>query len=176
MAAAKVCREAGARVTTNVLVRDLDLGVPHPALDGRRLEVVAEGLRGGGGVQLALDTSLVSPVRADGTARPGAAQRDGVALVSAWRLKERTYPELVGRGARPDWSCSRAKSAAVGLRRNVQFLAPVGRSESQTRTTHPPAESEVCLAGQLGCDLVLRCRRGVRLLVAEPSWSGRCRW
>ena len=42
-------------------------------------------------MQLALDTTLVSPVRADGTARPGAAQRDGVALVS---------PELVGRGAR----------------------------------------------------------------------------
>ena len=61
MAAAKVCREAGARVTTNVLVRDLDLGVPHPALDGRRLEVVAEGLPLFGGVQLALDTTLVSP-------------------------------------------------------------------------------------------------------------------
>ena len=44
MAAAKVCQEAGARVTTNVVVRDLDLGVPQPALDGRRLEVVAEGL------------------------------------------------------------------------------------------------------------------------------------
>ena len=44
MAAAKVCREAGARVTTNVMVRDLDLGVAQPALDGRRLEVVAEGL------------------------------------------------------------------------------------------------------------------------------------
>ena len=36
----------------------------------------------------------------DGTARLGAAQRDEVALVSARRLKERTYPELVGRGAR----------------------------------------------------------------------------
>ena len=36
----------------------------------------------------------VSEVRADGTARPGAAQRDGVALVSARR------PELVRRGAR----------------------------------------------------------------------------
>ena len=52
MAAAKVCREAGARVTTNVLVRD-DLGVPHPALD--------EGLPLFGGVQLALDTTLLSP-------------------------------------------------------------------------------------------------------------------
>ena len=41
-AAARVCREAGARVSTNLFVRDLDLPVaPH---DARRLEVVADGL------------------------------------------------------------------------------------------------------------------------------------
>ena len=40
----------------------------------------------------------MSPVRADGTARRGVAQRDGVALVNARRQKERTHPELVGRG------------------------------------------------------------------------------
>ena len=88
LAAAKICREAGARVTTNVMVRDLDLATPQQALDGRRLEVVADGLPLFGGVQLAIDTTLVSPVRADGTARRGAAQHDGVA--------RRTYPELVG--------------------------------------------------------------------------------
>ena len=38
-AAARVCREAGARVPTNV--RDLDL-LPHDRVDNRRLEVVAE--------------------------------------------------------------------------------------------------------------------------------------
>ena len=36
-AAARVCREAGARVSTNVLVRDLDL---LPLQHARRLEVV----------------------------------------------------------------------------------------------------------------------------------------
>ena len=40
---ARVCREAGARVMTNIFVRDLDLGVPE-ARGGRRLEVVADGL------------------------------------------------------------------------------------------------------------------------------------
>ena len=40
-AALRMCREAG--VTTNVFVRDLDMGTPS-ALDGRRLEVVADGL------------------------------------------------------------------------------------------------------------------------------------
>ena len=64
-AAARVCREAGARVRTNVFVRDLDLlpqGVPYQ----QRLEVVAEGLPLFHGAQLAIDTTLVSPLRADG--------------------------------------------------------------------------------------------------------------
>ena len=42
-AAAQVCWEGGGRVTTNVMVRDLDLPVPD-ASDGRRLEVVVDGL------------------------------------------------------------------------------------------------------------------------------------
>ena len=41
-AAAQVCREAGASVSINVPVRDLDL-VAHNNLDGRRLEVIADG-------------------------------------------------------------------------------------------------------------------------------------
>ena len=40
--AARICREAGARVGTNVMVRDMDL-LPQNHLDTRRLEVVAEG-------------------------------------------------------------------------------------------------------------------------------------
>ncbi len=50
-AAARVCREAGARVSLNVFVRDLDLPVAQE--DGRRLEVIADGLPLFGGVQLA---------------------------------------------------------------------------------------------------------------------------
>ena len=89
-----VCREAGARVTTNVLVRDLDLGAPK-ATGARRLEVVADGLPLFGGAQLAVDTTLVSALHCDGSALGGAANRDGVALAAARRRKERTYPELV---------------------------------------------------------------------------------
>ena len=67
-AAARICREAGGRVTTNVLVRDLDLAAPHVD-DARRLEVVADGLPLFGGAQLAVDTTLVSALRADGSCR-----------------------------------------------------------------------------------------------------------
>ena len=66
---ARIFREAGARVATNVLVRDLDLLVPN-VHDGRRLEIVAEGLPLFGGVQLVVDTTLVSPLRGDGSPRP----------------------------------------------------------------------------------------------------------
>ena len=41
-AAARVCREAGGRVSTNVFLRDLDL--PVARVDGRRLEVFVDGL------------------------------------------------------------------------------------------------------------------------------------
>ena len=56
------------------------------ANDNRRLEVVAD-LPLFGGVQLAVDTTLVSAVRGDGEPVLGAADRDGV------RRKEATYQE-----------------------------------------------------------------------------------
>ena len=65
---ARVCREGGVRVTTNMFVRDLDLDVPNAARDGRRLEVVADGLPLFGGVQLAIDTTLVSLLHSNGSA------------------------------------------------------------------------------------------------------------
>ena len=98
-AAAQVCREAGARVATNLFVRDMDLGVPN-GRDSRRLEVVADGLPLFGGMQLAIDTTLVSAVQGDGEPTRGAADRDSVALRRARRRKEQTYPELVQPGAR----------------------------------------------------------------------------
>ena len=67
-AAARVCWEAGARVRTNVMVRDLDLWPPH-RIDNHRLEVVADGLPLHGGAQLAIDTRLVSALTRDGTDR-----------------------------------------------------------------------------------------------------------
>ena len=95
-AAVRICREAGGRVTTNVMVRDLDLEVPNAA-DARRLEVVVDGLPLLGGVQLAVDTALVWCALFMRTVR---ARTDGVALVAARRRKEATYPELVERRGR----------------------------------------------------------------------------
>ena len=97
--AARICREAGGRVRTNVLVRDMDLPEPGVA-DARRLEVVVDGLPLRGRAQLAVDTTLVCALHADGTPRRNAALEDGVALKAAKRKKVRAYPELVGPNSR----------------------------------------------------------------------------
>ena len=57
-------------MATNFFVRDMDLGVPN-AYDNRRLEVVADGLPLLGGVQLAVDTTLVSAIQGDGQPQRG---------------------------------------------------------------------------------------------------------
>ena len=84
---------------SNVFVRDLDL-LQHDVVDSRRLEVVADGLPLHAGAQLAIDTTLVSPLHRDGRAIRGAAEKNGKALENARRRKERTYPELAGEGGR----------------------------------------------------------------------------
>ena len=90
-AGARICREGGARVTTNVMVRDLDLPVPL-ANDSGRLEIVADGLPLFGGAQLAVDMTLVSSLHCDGTPHRGAANVDGAVLARATQRKETTYP------------------------------------------------------------------------------------
>ena len=127
-AAARVCREAGGRVAMNVLVRDMDLALPN-AHDARRLEILADGLPLFGGAQLAVDTTLVSPIRGDGSARPGAADTDGVVLAQARRKKERTYRELVG-------PKSRARlvvlAGEVGGRWSRVFLRLLARAKARS--------------------------------------------
>ena len=113
-AAAHICREAGGRVRTNVFLWELDLGVGG-VLDNRRLEVVVDGLPLFNGAQLAVDTTLVSPIRRDGTPRPRAHEVNGIALSHARRHKETTYPELAGRGGR-------ARLVVIGRRSRRSFL------------------------------------------------------
>ena len=101
-----MCREAGGRVRTNRLLTDLNLERDlvlerHPARakkQERRLEVVVQGLAHNLGAQVAVDTTLVSPLKRDGTPRPKADWLDGAALQAAVRDKETTYPELLVSG------------------------------------------------------------------------------
>ena len=74
--AGQVCREGGGRVSTKVMVRNLDIERGNPT-DARRLEIVMDGLLFDG-AQFAMDTMLVSPLKRDGSARRRAADHNGV--------------------------------------------------------------------------------------------------
>ena len=93
-AAARICREGGARVTTNTRLADLNI---HnlSRVDDRRIEVIANGWPMWGGNQLAVDTTLVSPLTRSGEPRSRGGTYAGAALQDARRNKERTYPELL---------------------------------------------------------------------------------
>ena len=127
---ARICREAGGRVTTNVLLRDLDLA-PN-AVDGRRLEV--DGLPLFGGAQLAIDTTMVSSLHSNGQPRRRAGVEDGVVLAVARQRKERTSAELVG----PD---ARARLVVLGVEVGGRwseetrcFLSLLARAKSRGET------------------------------------------
>ena len=93
----RVCREAGARVSTNVFLRDMNIDAV--ITDARQIEVVANGLPMWNGAQVAVDTTMVSPIRADGLARPEADVRPGVPCEDIiWEKRERKYRELLRAG------------------------------------------------------------------------------
>ena len=81
------------RVGRNVALAAMNVDVPIH--DGRRIEVVCNGLPLWHGAQLAVDATLVSPVSRDGRPHPGTETQPGFAVRTAARRKRRqTYPEL----------------------------------------------------------------------------------
>ena len=91
--AARICREAGARVSTNTYLRDLNLDSVR--CGERRLEVIANGLPLFHGAQLAVDTTLVCPIKRNGQPQTNTDTVPGAWLAEARRRKNATYPELV---------------------------------------------------------------------------------
>ena len=122
-AAAQVCREAGGRVSTNVFVRDL---AAFNALDNRRVEVIADGLPLWHGAQLAIDTTLVSPLHGDGSARGRTADHSG--LQEARRRKGRTYPELAGEAGRARLVVLAAEVGGRWSEETAQFLRGLAKA------------------------------------------------
>ena len=135
------------RFSVNVRVADLD---PPGRIDNRKIEVVADGLPLFHGAQLAVDATLVSPIRGDGSARRQCADHDGAALQEARHKKESTYPEV----ARP--RSGRARLVVLGCkirgrwsdeaRDFVSQLAKSGSPATETISeTHmvPPLEHSV---------------------------------
>ena len=113
---ARVCREGGARVQFNAFLRDLNLGVAN-VTDGRRLEVIANGLPLFKGAQLAIDTTIVCPVRRDGTPNARTATKDGISLEKLGFGKKNAILSSMASVAEPGWSYLLWKREVGGARR-----------------------------------------------------------
>ena len=119
-AVARICREAGARVSLDVRVQDMDLAHPD-ALDNRRLEIVAGGLSLFQGAQLddvaknglsrSSRASSVAPVWLSLQAKSRAGgQRKAVISSVSWRKRGENpancgpeHAKLGGTGGRRSW-------------------------------------------------------------------------
>ena len=110
----RVLREAGVRVVPNMQLRLAGVrGVRRQAA----IEAAAFGLPLCHGVNLFVDITMVSPLRADGQPRPGAAETDGLAAAEAEHRK-RVHVYLAWRSQQmrtSRWSLS--ISAGAGARR-----------------------------------------------------------
>ena len=130
--------EAGARVSTNVFVR-------------------ADGLPLFGGAQLAVDTTLVSVLRSDGSATRQAARRDGVALVEARRRKERTYPEFAGDEGRVRLVVLTAEVGGRWSADTLQFLKQQANAKSRSSSKLSRASSSSVPCGFLLAEYSIVC-------------------
>ena len=119
-----------------------------------------------GGVQLAINTTLVSGLRCDGSALPRCANVDGAALQGARRRKERAYQELAG------------PARLVVLAGEV-----AGRWSEETRDflnqlargSHEPAVLKRRVQQhEVAGHFVLQCLQGFRSVVARVAWRLRC--
>ena len=171
-AAARICREAGGRVSTNVWVRDLDL--PVPVNDARRLEIVVDGLPLHGGAQFAVDTTLVSVLKGDGTVLGRGSQLDRVALRTARRRKERTCPELVRPGQKGEASvpCWRSGRAVVGGDRLL--LETSCQSEGEKRTSCAAEEGRAGMETSVGVVVGMCSSTCFRLFTPGEEGVRRC--
>jgi len=90
-ATARVCREAGDRVTMHTRLANLNIPAIQRA-DDRTIEVIAHGLPLWHGSQFAIDTTLVSPLTSAGQPRRSGGEYAAAALHTARQTKEKTYP------------------------------------------------------------------------------------
>ena len=93
-------------------IQDMDIVAPNQ-LDERRIEVLADGLLLFHGAQVAVDTTLVSALRRDGTPRPRCADVDGLPVEGRSSVTQSSPGD---RGER-DWLSWRPKWEEGGHRR-----------------------------------------------------------
>ena len=95
--------------------------------DQRRIEVIIDVFTLWHGV----DTTLVSPLHGDGSARRNAATTSGVVLRNARRAKERTCPELTGEEERARLVVLAAEVGGRWSEETALFLGALAKARAQ---------------------------------------------
>ena len=125
--------EVRATVALNVRLRDLNVDAARQ--DERRIEVIANGLALWGGAQLAVDTTLVSPVTSAGAPRRSALP----ALHPLSRAKPRSAPTQSSDSLRDaSLSSSLSSSVAAGALK-LPPLSDFSRASARAPPRLPPA-------------------------------------
>ncbi len=102
-----VCAEARGRCRWKPLVRTLNFGPPGAqvvATDQRQLDFVSFGLQAFGGLPLAVDATLVSPISAEGVPHPGCSSAADAVFARAEAQIAVDYDD-VARGGRATLLC-----------------------------------------------------------------------
>ena len=168
-AAARICREAGARVTTNTRVADLNIPSVH-LLDDRRMEVIANGLPLWGGASW-LSTPLLS-LLSHGKGSPDGGTGGMRGLLGCPPQQGASLPRT-----RCQWPLP---FSGFGLRnwrslgpRNVHLSTPPRKSPGKTSPTNPPASGVHSSPAPLVCHADSRSSYCLRSIPARVWW---CQW
>ena len=124
---------------------------PVPTFWTIALEIVAAGLPLFRGAQLAVDTTIVSVLKRDGSARTRCASVDGASLESARRRKEATHPELTGRNGRTKLVVLGCEVGGRWSERGSGVPPQFGQSQGKKRASTLAHHSSPGLAPQMGC-------------------------
>ena len=165
-AAARVCRKAGARVSLNVRVQDMDLARPD-VMDNRRLEIVADGLPLFHGAQLAVDATVVSVLKHDGTPHPHCADVDGAAMQAARRRKETISLEFGGQFGRARLVVLGCEVAGRWSDKCLSFLRQLARAKVRSEPPHVKVRARRAWLSRWSIMLSCSAARAIALSLLE---------
>ena len=120
-------------------------------------QVVADGLTLWHGSQLAIDTTLVSPLHRDATARRRAADHNGVALEHARHRKTATYPELTGEMGRARLVVLDAEVGGRFSSETAAFVNALAKAKSESAPQLLRGRVRRSLQTTLGGDTGVQC-------------------
>ena len=129
----------------------------------------------GGGAQLAVDTTLVSALRADGTVARKGATVGGEALRRARARKERTYPELAGEGGRARLVVLAAEVGGRWSNEASQFVRSLTWAKAQSAPES--TQTQVAHAWNRRWRKLLACTAAKSFANTSGAHvTNRCRW